>query len=131
LTAGFQSRIRAWLSFRNLFLAIFLLGLFLRFFALDLKLFHHDEAVHAWFSYKLMTEGSYAYDPMYHGPFLYYATAAMFTLFGNNDLVARILPALFGAAIIPLIYWIYRLGYLDQKQTLVAALFVAISPNLV
>jgi len=131
LTAGFQSRIRAWLSFRNLFLAIFLLGLFLRFFALDLKLFHHDEAVHAWFSYKLMTEGSYAYDPMYHGPFLYYATAAMFTLFGNNDLVARILPALFGAAIIPLIYWIYRLGYLDQRQTLVAALFVAISPNLV
>lgn len=131
MTAGFQSRIRAWLSFRNLFLVIFLLGLFLRLFALDLKLFHHDEAVHAWFSYKLMTEGSYAYDPMYHGPFLYYATAAMFTLLGDTDLVARILPALFGAAIIPLIYGIYRLGYLDQRQTLVAALFVAISPNLV
>jgi uncharacterized protein (TIGR03663 family) len=131
VTAGFQSRIRAWLSFRNLFLAIFLLGLFLRLFALDLKLFHHDEAVHAWFSYKLMTEGSYVYDPMYHGPFLYYATAAMFTLFGGNDLVARILPAFFGAAIIPLIYGLYRLGYLDQRQTLVAALFVAISPNLV
>lgn len=131
MTAGFQSRIRAWLSFRNLFLAIFLLGLFLRLFALDLKLFHHDEAVHAWFSYKLMTEGSYAYDPMYHGPFLYYATAAMFTLLGDTDLVARILPALFGAAIIPLIYALYRLGYLDQRQTLVAALFVAISPNLV
>jgi uncharacterized protein (TIGR03663 family) len=131
LTAGFQSRIRAWLSFRNLFLAIFFLGLFLRLFALDLKLFHHDEAVHAWFSYNLMTEGSYVYDPMYHGPFLYYVTAAMFKLFGDTDLVARILPALFGAAIIPLIYGIYRLGYLDQRQTLVAALFVAVSPNLV
>jgi uncharacterized protein (TIGR03663 family) len=103
----------------------------LRFFALDLKLFHHDEAIHAWFSYRLMTEGVYAYDPMYHGPFLYYVTAAMFMLFGDTDLVARILPALFGLAIIPLIYWIYRLGYLDQRQTLVAALFIAIAPSMV
>ncbi|MCG7854411.1 MAG: TIGR03663 family protein, partial [Methanoregulaceae archaeon] len=90
MTAGFQSRIRAWFSFRNLFFAIFLLALLLRLFVLDLKLFHHDEAVHAWFAWKLMTEGSYAYDPMYHGPFLYYVTAGMFTLFGDSDLVARI-----------------------------------------
>jgi uncharacterized protein (TIGR03663 family) len=131
LTAGFQSRIRAWLSFRNLFLLIFLLALFLRLFVLDLKLFHHDEAVHAWFAYKLMTDGSYAYDPMYHGPFLYYVTAGMFTLLGDSDLVSRILPALFGAAIIPVIYWIHTLGYLDQRQTLVASLFVAVSPSLV
>lgn len=131
MTAGLQSRIRTWFSFRNLFLAIFLLALVLRLSVLDLKLFHHDEAVHAWFAYKLVTEGSYAYDPMYHGPFLYYVTAGMFALFGDSDLVARILPALFGAAIIPVIYWIYTLGYLDQRQTLVASLFVAVSPNLV
>jgi len=131
LTAGVRSRIRELCSFRNLFLLIFILGIFLRFFALDLKLFHHDEAIHAWFSYRLMTEGIYAYEPMYHGPFLYYVTAGMFTLFGDADLVARILPALFGVAIIPLIYWIYRLGYLDQRQTLIAALFIAISPSMV
>ncbi len=131
MTAGFQSRIRTWFSFRNLFLIIFLLALLLRLAVLDLKLLHHDEAVHAWFAYKLMTDGSYAYDPMYHGPFLYYVTAGMFTLFGDSDLVARILPALFGAAIIPVIYWIHTLGYLDQRQTLVASLFVAVSPCLV
>jgi uncharacterized protein (TIGR03663 family) len=131
LTAGFQPWIRKFLSFKYLFLAIFLLGLFLRLYALDLKLLHHDEAVHAWFAYKLVTEGTYTYDPMYHGPLLYFLTAGMFFVFGDSDLVARILPALFGAAIIPLIYAIYRLGYLDQRQTLIAALFVAISPNLV
>jgi uncharacterized protein (TIGR03663 family) len=131
LTAGFQFRIRNLLSFKYLFLAIFLLGLFLRLYSLDLKLLHHDEAVHAWFAYKLVTEGAYTYDPMYHGPLLYFLTAGMFYLFGDSDLVARILPALFGAAIIPLIYAIYRLGYLDQRQTLIAALFVAISPSLV
>lgn len=131
MTAGVRSRIRDWCSFRNLFLLIFILGIFLRFFALDLKLFHHDEAIHAWFSYRLMTEGVYAYEPMYHGPFLYYVTAGMFTLFGDTDFIARILPALFGVAIIPLIYWIYTLGYLDKRQTLVAALFIAISPQMV
>ncbi|HMZ32343.1 MAG TPA: TIGR03663 family protein, partial [Methanoregulaceae archaeon] len=89
MTAGVRSRIREWCSFRNLFLLIFLLGILLRFLSLDLKLFHHDEAIHAWFSYRLMTEGIYAYEPMYHGPFLYYVTAGMFTLFGDSDLVAR------------------------------------------
>ncbi len=131
MTAGFRSWIRSFLSFKYLFLAIFLLGLFLRLYALDLKLLHHDEAVHAWFAYKLVTEGTYTYDPMYHGPLLYFLTAGMFWIFGDSDLVARILPALFGAAIIPLIYAIYRLGYLDQRQTLIAALLVAISPNLI
>jgi len=131
LTAGFQSRIRSLLTFRNLFLIILLLGLFLRLFSPELKLLHHDEAVHAWFSYKLVTEGAYTYDPMYHGPLLYFLTAGMFYLFGDSDLVARILPGLFGAAIIPLVYAIHRLGYLDRRQALMAALFVAISPSLV
>lgn len=131
MTAGFQSRIRSLLTFRNLFLIIFLLGLFLRLFSPDLKLLHHDEAVHAWFSYKLVTEGAYSYDPMYHGPLLYFLTAGMFYVFGDSDLVARILPGLFGAAIIPLVYAIYRLGYLDRRQALIAGLFVAVSPCLV
>lgn len=131
MTAGVLSRIRDWCSFQNLFLLIFLLAILLRFFALDLKLFHHDESIHAWFSYRLMSEGVYAYEPMYHGPFLYYVTAGMFTLFGDTDLVARILPALFGLAIIPLVYWIHHLGYLDERQTLIASLFIAISPSLV
>ena len=131
MTPGVLSRIRDSCSFHTLFLLIFLLGLAIRLSALDLKLFHHDEAIHAWFSYRLMTEGVYAYDPMYHGPFLYYVTAAMFSLFGDTDLVARVLPALFGAAIIPLIYAIFSMGYLDKRQALIAALFIAISPQMV
>ncbi len=131
LTAVTVQRIRPYLSFETLFLAIVILGFFLRLFVLDLKLFHHDESIHAWFSYELLTKGTYVYDPMYHGPFLYYVTAGMFRLFGQSDLVGRILPALFGAAIVPLIYAIYRLGYLDRRQALIAAIFVAISPDMV
>ena len=131
MTAGFFSKIRKRVSFETLFILIFVVTLVLRFAVLDLKLFHHDEAIHAWFSYELVTKGVYAYDPMYHGPFLYYITAGMFYLFGQSDLVARLMPALFGALLVPLVYVIYRLGYLDKPQALIAALFIALSPDLV
>ena len=130
-TAGITAWIRTHLSFQTVFLIIVLLAAALRFWALDLKLYHHDEAVHGWFAYRLLQEGVYVYDPSYHGPFLYYVTAGMFALFGDSDLVGRLLPAVFGLSLIPLVYIIHRLGYLDRRQTLVAALFIAISPELV
>ncbi|WP_214084298.1 flippase activity-associated protein Agl23 [Methanoculleus sp.] len=130
--AVFAARARERLpSFEGLFLLILLATIALRFYSLDLKLFHHDEAIHAWFSYRLLTEGVYTYDPMYHGPFLYYATAGIFSILGDSDLVGRIIPALLGILLVPLLYPIYKLGYLDKKQTLIAALFLAVSPNMV
>ena len=126
-----HGEVRENLSLEVVFLLIFLAAVALRFYALDLKLFHHDEAVHAWFAYNLLTDGTYIYDPMYHGPFLYYVTAGVFSLLGDSDLTGRLLPALFGSLLLLLLYPIYRLGYLDKKQTLVAALFLAVSPNMV
>jgi uncharacterized protein (TIGR03663 family) len=129
--ATFFSGISRKLTFERLFIIIIIIAIVLRFLFLDLKLLHHDESIHAWFSYELLTKGSYTYDPMYHGPFLYYITAAMFWLFGQSDLVARLMPALFGMLLVPLVYFIYRLGYLDKRQALVAALFIAVSPDMV
>ncbi|WP_292519918.1 flippase activity-associated protein Agl23 [Methanoculleus sp.] len=129
--AVFTTRFRERLSFEGIFLLILLATIILRFYFLDLKLFHHDEAIHAWFSYRLLTEGIYSYDPMYHGPFLYYATAGFFSLLGDSDLVGRFFPALLGTLLVTLVYPIYKLGYLDRKQTLIAALFLAVSPNMV
>jgi len=71
------------------------------------------------------------YDPSYHGPFLYFVTAGMFKTFGDSDLVARLLPALFGVLLIPLVYCIYRLRYINRNQTLLICLFIAISPDMV
>ena len=98
--------------------------------SLDLKLFHHDEAIHSWFSFQLLTKGTWVYDPSYHGPFLYFVTAGMFAVFGASDLVARLLPALFGVLLIPLVYCIYRIGYINRSQTLIVSLFLAISPDM-
>ena len=129
--ASFSDKIKHIFTFERVFLLILLLTIILRFWHLDLKLFHHDEAIHSWFSFNLLTKGTWVYDPSYHGPFLYYVTAGMFSLFGASDLVARLLPALFGTLLVPLVYFIYRLGYITKAQTLIVALFIAISPDMV
>uniref|UniRef100_UPI0038CD93BA flippase activity-associated protein Agl23 n=1 Tax=Methanochimaera problematica TaxID=2609417 RepID=UPI0038CD93BA len=98
---------------------------------LDLKLLHHDESIHSWFAWNLLTKGEYVYDPVYHGPFLYYVTAGIFGIFGASDFTGRILPALFGSLLVGLVYPVYRLGYLNKRQTVFAALFLAISPDLI
>jgi uncharacterized protein (TIGR03663 family) len=129
--AGFSKSVKKIFTFERTFFLILCIAFILRFWSLDLKLLHHDEAIHAWFSYELLTKGAWSYDPSYHGPFLYYVTSGMFALFGDSDLVARLLPSLFGFLLLPLVYAIYRLGYLDRNQTLVAALFLAVSPDMV
>jgi len=128
--AGF-SQIRNFFTFERVFLIIFIAALLLRFLFIDLKLLHHDEAIHSWFSYELLTKGAWKYDPSYHGPFLYFVTAGMFALFGSSDLVARLLPCLFGLLLIPLVYCVYRLDYITKAQTLLVSLFIAISPDMI
>ena len=129
--AGLLHKIKSILTFERIFLLILILAFLLRFWHLDLKLLHHDEAIHSWFSYELLTRGAWQYDPSYHGPFLYFVTAGMFALAGPSDLAARLLPSLFGFMLIPLVYCIHRIGYLSRNQTLVASLLIALSPDMV
>jgi uncharacterized protein (TIGR03663 family) len=103
----------------------------LRFIFPELKLLHHDEAIHAWFTYELITKGTYLYDPMYHGPLLYYLTGAAFLFFKDSDLIARLLPAFFGTLIIPLFWVLHREGWLSRYHAIIAALLFAISPSMV
>ena len=129
--ALFSQRIRHFFTFERIFLLIFIAAFILRFWQLDLKLLHHDEAIHSWFTYQLLTKNTWAYDPSYHGPFLYFVTAGMFSVFGSSDVVARFLPSLFGVLLIPLVFAIYRLGYINKTQALLVGLFLAISPDMV
>jgi uncharacterized protein (TIGR03663 family) len=129
--AAVWDRLRSVFTFDRLFLLILVLTVFLRFYRLDLKLFHHDEAIHGWFSYRLLHEGIWTYDPSYHGPLLYYVTAGMFWLLGDGDVVGRLVPSLLGTLIVALVYPLYRMGYLDKRQTLVGALFLSLAPDLV
>jgi predicted membrane-bound mannosyltransferase len=51
----------------------------------------------------------------------------MFWLLGDGDVTGRLIPSLLGTLIVALVYPLYRMGYLDKKQTLLAALFLALS----
>lgn len=128
---GVRMKDRLSLSTNTLFILIFLAGLLVRIIFPELKLLHHDEAIHAWFTYELITKGTYLYDPMYHGPLLYYLTGAAFLLFKDSDLIARLLPAVFGAAIIPLFWVLYRENWLTKNHALFGAIFFALSPSMV
>lgn len=75
-------------------------SLVLHVWGLDTRSFHSDEAIHAHTAYKLLHEGAYRYDPTYHGPLLYYLTAASYALFGDSDFTARLPVALSGVALL-------------------------------
>jgi len=108
-------------------LVLLLMAAGLRLSLLDVTPFHHDESIHAWFSYQLWTGHSYTYDPIYHGPFLYWTTAAMYSVFGDNDFTARLLPAVFSSSLIVLC-WCLRC-FMGKIGWVVAALFITLSPT--
>ena len=110
-----------------------LLGLWLRFPALDQKPLHHDEANQAVKFGQLLATGDYQYDPVdHHGPTLYYLTLPLAWLKGEKSLVdidewtIRLVPLAFGVGLL----WLPILarGALGHVGVLVAALLMATSP---
>lgn len=115
------------LFFRIAFIGIFLLAVILRFYHLDMRVFHHDESAIGFNTYQLFKGGIYSYDPVFHGPFLNYVTADMFRLFGDSDYSSRLLPAFLGAFMLFLLIPLNR--YIGNAGILITALFLALSPS--
>src|SRR5207237_2304054 len=82
------------------FLGLMFVGLALRFWDLGAKAFHHDESLHAFYSWRLYDGQGYVHDPMMHGPVLFELNALVFLLFGASDFTARLAPALLGVGVI-------------------------------
>jgi uncharacterized protein (TIGR03663 family) len=98
----------------------------LRFAFLGDKPLHHDESMHAFYSWKLFKGQGYSYNPMMHGPFHYHATALAYFLFGVSDYTARVSPAIWGMLGVFLLL-AFR-PYMGKTGTLIAALLMAVSP---
>jgi len=109
------------------FFLLVVIAFFLRFYRLDERVFHHDEAAVGYFTYKLFSENIYNYDPAFHGPFMYYATTEIFKRFGDSIQSARLLPAILGSAM--LFFLLPLQKYLSKKGILIAAFFLAFSPS--
>ncbi|MEP7211712.1 MAG: hypothetical protein ABI791_01455 [Acidobacteriota bacterium] len=107
-----------------------LVAIFLRFYDLGLKPFHHDEGVNGFFLTNLFRDGLYKYDPAnYHGPTLYYIALAFAKVFGLETVTVRASVAVFGVLTVILTLFLWR--YLGKIGSLSAALFLALSPGMV
>ncbi|MGC8873103.1 MAG: flippase activity-associated protein Agl23 [Chloroflexia bacterium] len=113
-----------------LFLLFVAIAAVLRFSHLGVRAMHHDEAIHAWYSWRFYTgQELYRYNPVFHGPLLYHITALFYFLFGVSEAIARAPEALFGVLLVVLCYPLRR--YLGRFGWLIAAGLLAISPSFV
>jgi uncharacterized protein (TIGR03663 family) len=113
---------------QGVYLLLIGLAIVTRFWNLGARAMSHDESLHTLFSWKLYAGEGYVHDPMMHGPFKFHANALIYFLFGVSDYTSRIVPALFGVALVGLPYYFRR--YLGRAGALVAAVLILISPSL-
>jgi uncharacterized protein (TIGR03663 family) len=108
------------------FLGLMFLGLVLRFWDLGAKAYHHDESLHAFYSWRLYDGQGYVHDPMMHGPLLFELNALVYLLFGASDFTGRLVPALFGVGLIGLPFLLrHELG---RAGAIAASLLFVVSP---
>lgn len=105
------------------YLALVALAFVLHFWDLGSRALHHDESLHATYSYYLYKGSGYRHDPLMHGPVLFHLTALMYFLFGVSDATARFSAAFAGTALVFTPYflrrWLGRWGALSASTMLV------------
>lgn len=133
---------------RKAWIGLLALSALLHLAQLGAHAFHHDESIHAYASVRLLKEGAYVYDPVYHGPVQYFAVASVFavssvvgkvvglltglaaakTWDGTSDFTARLAPALAGVALTALAVLLRR--RFGRRAAFAAGALAALSPNL-
>jgi uncharacterized protein (TIGR03663 family) len=97
---------------------------------LDLRPLHHDEGTNVIFLLRFLREGAYHYDPSnYHGPLLYFLSAAPILLFGSSTTMLRAVPALLGTLMAVLPWGLRR--EIGRAGAVAAGILLATSPCLV
>ena len=132
---------------KKAWIALLALSAFLHLVQLGTHAFHHDESIHAWAALHLLRDGTYKYDPVYHGPVQYYAVATVFkvasavgkvagvvfgipdakTWDGSSDFTARLPAALAGIALSAMALLLRR--RFGSATAFAAGALAAFSPN--
>jgi uncharacterized protein (TIGR03663 family) len=122
-------------AFRALVLCAVLGAVAFRTIRLDLRPMHADEANQAVKFGALLERGDYRFDPQdHHGPTLYYLTlpaarlAGAKTLAGLDERTLRLVPAVFGVALV--LAFLLFAGGLSRPAILAASALAAVSPAL-
>ncbi len=112
---------------KALYLTIILLAIVSRFWDLGARALHHDESLHATYSYYLFTGRGYTHDPLLHGTFIYHLNALVYLLFGAGDANSRLAPAFLSVLTVGLPYFLRR--ELGRLGALAASALLLISPS--
>ncbi len=107
--------------------ALVAIALATRFWDLGSRALHHDESLHALYSWYLYVGRGYQHDPMMHGPFQFHAVALIYLLFGASDYTARVLAAIFGVWVVIAPYFLRR--EMGRLAALIAAALFTFSPS--
>ena len=121
----------AWLTHRwelAFYVGLVLIALAMRVWELGDRAMHHDESLHALYSWYITEGRGYSHDPLLHGPLQFHLNALLFFLFGDNDATARIAYALAGTGLVAL-PWLLR-DWLGRLGAMSAATLLAFSPTL-
>lgn len=110
------------------YLALFVSAVLTRFWDLGSRALHHDESLHAWFSYQYAIGKGYQHDPLMHGPFLFHLNALVYALFGASDASSRYGPALFGVILVMLPILLRPL--IGRWGALICSFLLLISPSI-
>lgn len=105
---------------------IAVLAIVSRLWALGDRALHHDETLHAAYSWYLFSGRGYMHDPLLHGPLLYHLGAFFFFLFSDNDTTARLSAALFSIALT--LSPILLRPVIGRPAALIASIYLLISP---
>ncbi|HYN86967.1 MAG TPA: flippase activity-associated protein Agl23 [Ardenticatenaceae bacterium] len=110
-----------------LFGIFLLLGVFTRFWDLGSMALHHDESLHAVYSWQLYVGTGFKHDPLMHGPWLFHATAAVLWLLGDSDFTVRVSAVIFGLIILAF-PWLLR-RWIGTAGALATVFLMLISPS--
>ncbi|HWC30234.1 MAG TPA: flippase activity-associated protein Agl23 [Dehalococcoidia bacterium] len=108
--------------------SIVLVAAVIRFADLGAMALHHDESLHARYTWQLYDGQGYQHNPLMHGPFLFHSGALAYFLFGDADATSRFLPALFGTMLVGMPYLLRK--QIGMPAVLIAAAILCFSPTL-
>ena len=107
---------------------LLVVALVMRLWDLGSGAYHHDESLHAYFSWQLFQGNEFIHNPLLHGPLLFHLTAGGLFLFGDNLSAPRVFPALFGSVLV--IMPLFLRGHLGKWGALAVAVMLAFSPSI-
>ena len=122
-----DTKLVVWFAF------LIILAFVFRYWDLDQRAMHHDESLHALYSWYIASSdgffgSGYKHDPMMHGPLQIELTALIFRLFGDNEYSARMLYALCGSFIVVIPYFLR--ARLTNLGAIFAGIMLTISPTM-